>query len=63
MQANGYRECSPAVRSISGVPLLRAALSAQRTLRSELRIIDGLVSVIRRAWGLGLRVDERAGGE
>ena len=63
MQANGYRERPPAGRSISGVPLPRAVLSAQRTLRSGLRIIGELISVTRRAWGLGLRVNEREGGE
>ena len=62
MQASGHRWCSPtSVRSMSRVPLLCAAFGAQRSLRNDLHIVDGLVSVTRRAWGLGLRVDERAG--
>ena len=63
MQANLHRCRRPtAARAISGICPLRAAPMTQGELRSDLHIIDGLVSVTRRAW-LGLRVDERAGEE
>jgi hypothetical protein len=44
-----------------------ARLSADDTLRSNLHIVDGVLSVTRRAWGLRSRAAERAldemGGE
>jgi hypothetical protein len=64
MQANLHRCCRPtAARAVSGVRPLRASPRTQGKLRSDLHIVDGLVSVTRRTWRLGLRVEERVGGE
>lgn len=64
MQANFHRCCPVgAVRSMPRVPSLSTAASVQGKVRFDLHIVDGLVSVTQRTWGLGLRVDERASGE
>ena len=44
-------------------PRSLTAARVQGKVRFDLQIVDGLVSVTQRTWGLGLRVDERASGE